>query len=208
MRGDRALRTRGDDGFSLMDVVVGMAITGIVMALFTGSIVLVYGSSNRTQAVARTSGEITAAFTWLDRQIRYADYVAVPGRVAADGGNWYVEFENATTVPATCYQLRLDGSAGQLQQRNWTPGGVASSWQPLAGGVTNGAAAAGSADQPFTLVPVGAGVGTEQLAVTLIVAAGGGSSGGGATTQTSVTLPALNTTGQTLAYGTCTGMRP
>lgn len=188
-----------------MDVLVGMVVMGVFLAMFTGSVVLLFGSSNRSQAVANTSQQLSQAYLWLDRHVRYADYVATPGQDATDG-NWYVELREADGDPGTCYQLRVDHSSGQLQQRSWTGSGPASGWTPLASGVTNGAAAAGSATQPFVFDAAKGALRNAQLTVNLVTAQGSGANG--ASSSSSMAFTALNTNVNTLPHGTCDGMRP
>lgn len=199
-----ARRPRGDDGFTLMDVMVGMLLMGVFMAMFAGSVVLLFGSSNHSAAVTDTSQQLSQAFMWLDRHVRYADYVSQQGQ--GSDGNWYVEFREADGDPGTCYQLRVDRASDQLQQRSWIGTGPVSAWTPLAGSVTNGAAAAGSDAQPFVFARAVAPVRNAQLTVHLVSAQGAGTSG--ASSVSSMVFAALNTDAGTLSRGTCDGKRP
>lgn len=199
-------RVRGDDdaGFSLIEVLSAVAVMGVFLTIFTSSLILMFGSSNRSQAVAHTSQEVNDAFTWLDRQVRYASYIGQPGQDTADQSNWYVEFQNSNTTPATCYQLRVDQSAEQLQVRSWADGGSPGSWQPLASGVTNGGSA--GSDRPFAVTDASSAVGSAQLSVDLVTQEGSGSDS--ATTQDQLNFTALNTNTATPIGGVCTGWRP
>lgn len=213
-------RPQGDAGFSLVEMVAGMTVMGVFMAIFTGSMVMMFRSSNHSQAVTHTAQQVNSAFMWLDSEIRYADYVAAPGQVGADHGNWYVEFERTdqTTHDHVCHQLRIDQSAEQLQQRSWTGNGAASNWQPLASGVTNGGTSPGSDSTPFVRIPVGQdqpatpgraaipGLPSMQLTVNLTTVEGAGP--GAATSQSSVTFAAFNTDKNSQTSGICTGKRP
>ncbi len=213
-------RPRGDDGFTLMDLVAGMTVMSILMAIFTTSIVLMFRSSNRSQAVANTAQQVNNAFIWLERKIRYADFISAPGQDANDGGAWYVEFQSidpATNAPV-CHQLRVDQHSEQLQQRSWTDSGPAGGWQPLATGVTNGGATPDSGNQPFERLQPGEGQPSSptnaalpalpslQLTVNLTVREGHGPDA--ASSQSRVTLAAFNTDSASRLSGLCTGMRP
>ena len=62
-------------------------------------------------------------------------------------------------------------------------------WLPVASGISNGAAAAGSPSQPFDLLPLQANAVFQQLAITLVAPSGSGSA---VTTSSTFTLTALN----------------
>lgn len=197
-------RPRGDSGFTLIETVVGMVVMSIFLAMFTGSVVMMFGSSNHSQAVAHSAQEISNAFTKLDRQVRYASYVGEPGQDPNDGNNWYVEFENTNTDPAMCYQLRVDQSSDTLQQRSWSGSGTPSAWQQLATGVLNGGGS--GADAPFALTPATATVPSAELTVHLVTGEGSGSNA--AQSESSMAFTALNSTVTTPIRGFCAGMRP
>jgi prepilin-type N-terminal cleavage/methylation domain-containing protein len=197
-------RSRGDAGFTLIETAVGMVVMSVFLALFTGSVVAMFRSSNHSQAVAHSAQQISNAFTRLDRQVRYASYVGEPGQDATDGGNWYVEFEDSNTTPATCYQLRIDQSSQTLQQRSWSGSGTPSGWQQLATGVLNGGGT--GANAPFAVTAAGATVTSAQLTVHLVTGEGTGSDS--AQSQSTMTFTALNSTVTTPIRGICAGMRP
>jgi prepilin-type N-terminal cleavage/methylation domain-containing protein len=197
-------RPRGDAGFTMIETAVGMVVMSVFLALFTGSVVAMFGSSNHSQAVAHSAQEISIAFTKLDRQVRYASYVGEPGQDANDGGNWYVEFEDANTTPATCYQLRVDQNSQTLQQRSWSGSGTPSAWQQFATGVLNGGGTGAAA--PFAVTAASGTVTSAQLTVHLVTGEGSGSYA--AQSQISMTFTALNSTVTTPIRGICAGMRP
>lgn len=158
-----------------MEVVVGMGIMMIFLGIFTGSIVMVFQTSNRTNALTGSSGQTDRAFTRLDKSLRYATAVSTPGSTAA---GWYVEYLTTATGAAVCTQLRVNPTGQQLQARTWPAGGsttpTATAWTPWADGITNGAATAGSTTPPvpFTLAPLTVTSGYEQLTVTLTATSG------------------------------------
>jgi prepilin-type N-terminal cleavage/methylation domain-containing protein len=200
----RDRRPCDDAGFTLIETVVGMVVMSVFLALFTGSVVSMFGSSNHSQAVAHSAQEISNAFTKLDRQVRYASYVGEPGQDPNDGGNWYVEFQNTNTNPATCYQLRVDQGSETLQQRSWSGSGTPSGWQQLATGVLNGGGS--GVDAPFVVTAATGTVTSAELTVHLVTGEGTGSNA--AQSQSSMTFTALNSTVTTPIRGICAGMRP
>lgn len=200
----RERRPSGDGGFTLIETAVGMVVMSIFLALFTGSVVAMFGSSNHSQAVAHTAQQIDNAFTKLDRQVRYASYVGEPGQDPNDAGNWYVEFQDSNTTPATCYQLRVDQTSQALQQRSWSGSGTPGPWQQFATGVLNGAGTGAAA--PFAVTAATGTVTSAQLTVHLVTGEGSGSDG--SQSQSSMTFTALNSTVTSPIRGVCSGMRP
>jgi prepilin-type N-terminal cleavage/methylation domain-containing protein len=121
-----AARDQGDAGFSMIEVMVTMTILSIMMVIFTGAILQIYRTSTATESLTTAQSQLRIAFQRFDRELRYASWVAEPGRV---GTAWYVEF--AGPADAGCLQLRLEtapggGNAadglGVLQLLRWTPG--------------------------------------------------------------------------------------
>jgi type II secretory pathway component PulJ len=199
-----AQRRRDDDtGSTLMELVVGMALMGIFLSIFTTAVFQMSRTINKVDAVTTSSGQANQAFLKLDKLVRYASAISTAGK--ATSGSWYIEMDNTANGSDVCTQLRIDAVSGQLQQRTWTvtTSGTttASSWQMLAYGITNGAVAVGSSDQPFT-VPSGAAAASspyQQLALTLVVKSGGSTS---STTRTKVTFTAINSTASSTTNST------
>jgi prepilin-type N-terminal cleavage/methylation domain-containing protein len=117
-----------DDGFSLIELMISMALMSVVTALFTTGIVQVYQAQNFTDDVAETSLQINNAFIRLDADVRYAAGISDPGTA---NGSQYVEYLKSTGGTDTCTQLRLT-TTGQLQQRTTTGTQATSSWSVLA----------------------------------------------------------------------------
>lgn len=129
---------RRDSGVTLMELLVGMTIMAIFMSMFTTSVVMMYDSTSKTEAIADTASQLSIAFNRLDTSVRYAAAVTQPG-VGSDG-NGYVEWLSNYSGTAVCTQLRLASGPGQLQQRTWNPAisgmyTALSAWQPLASNV-------------------------------------------------------------------------
>jgi type II secretory pathway pseudopilin PulG len=182
-----------DEGTSLIELVVGMVLMSIFGGLFTGAIVMMNNSMNKSQAVNQSSSQLNQAFLTLDKTIRYASAISTPGLGTATPNEWYVELRSTYTGTAICTQLRVDDATKQLQSRTWTDAGptaTASAWLPLASNVTNGTAAPGASTQPFFLVPSLANTRFQQLRVNLISPAGSGVSL--TTSLSSFTFSALN----------------
>jgi hypothetical protein len=115
-----------------------MTLMAIFMSMFSASVVMMYDSTSKTEAIADTASQLSIAFNRLDTSVRYASAITQPG-VGSDG-NSYVEWRTTYTGTAVCTQLRLASSVGQLQQRTWTPSAsgtytALSAWQPLASSV-------------------------------------------------------------------------
>src|SRR4051794_18972235 len=119
MRWLMARRPRGDEGTSMMELLVGMVLMTIFGAIFTTSVVMMNRSTNKVQSLTTTATTLSNAFTTLDRSVRYAAAISSPG-VATGTGNWYVEYSTTNTGVQICSQLRLDRTTGQLQRRTWS----------------------------------------------------------------------------------------
>ncbi|HEU5269579.1 MAG TPA: hypothetical protein VFU36_06600, partial [Jatrophihabitans sp.] len=151
-------------GTSLMEMVVGMGLLGVFLAVFTGSMVSVYQASNHTESVTVSAGQLNAAFLRLDKLVRYASAISTPSSTANAAGNYYVEIQATNSGSTVCTQLRLNTGTGVLAQRSWQV--------PTSGTATNissfGALASGLQPdgQPFVLVPNGS-VDFEQLTFNL-----------------------------------------
>lgn len=142
-----ARRLADDEGTSLMELIIGMALMAIFMSMFTGAVVLMTSTANKVQAVTGSSAQVNQAFLRLDKLVRYASMISAPAKatIAGGTGDWYVELSSPNpSGAATCTQLRVDLVKQQLQQRTWTVSGdqvvsAASAWQPLASSITNAA---------------------------------------------------------------------
>ncbi|WP_111765158.1 PilW family protein [Nakamurella deserti] len=206
----RALRdeARRDDGTTLLELTVGMALMAVFMVIFTGAIMMMFNAMKTSQTVNNAAAQVNTAFLQLDESVRSASYIGTPGQA---NGSWYVEYKSLdSTGQDQCTQLRVTTADQQLQSRTWrvvnaTPT-APSAWRPIASGVSNGAGAAGTRDQPFVL---GAGAGStqfQQLVVTLVPTAGPGATT--ATRGTQFTVTALNSVLPAPATNPCAQVRP
>jgi prepilin-type N-terminal cleavage/methylation domain-containing protein len=185
------LRARDDAGVTLIEVVVGMSIMSIVMAVFTVGILQTYRSVNKSTSLSTAQSQINIAFLRLDKEIRYATSISQSGQ---SGGDWYVEYLiKDRTGTATCTELRLD-SAGQLTRRTWPDGSTPRPWKdwpPLVSDI--GTVGRDAEDAPFSFPPsdaVNDKAAFQRLRVRLEARSGAGDTA--TSTQTDVTFTALN----------------
>ena len=174
----------GDEGFTLIDLMVAAAVMTIVMAVFTANVVRMYRTSNYLQARSIAQTQIGTAMHRLDGQVRYAVGISEP--YTAAGGGQAVDMLVAQKNARTCVQIRA--AAGVLTQRSWTylanPLNL-TPWRTLATGLASNA--------PFDYLPPTDTLSYQQLAVTLTVGTGTGKD------VNAATFTALNsdrTTGQ------------
>ncbi len=170
-----------------------MALMGIFMSIFLGAVVAMAGAQTKAQSVAQTSANLAQAFVTLDRTVRYAAAISAPG-TGSPSGDWYVEYRTTNSGAEVCTQLRVDVVTKKLQRRTWgvvnSAATVPTDWTPLASEITNGAAATGTADQPFVRVTPAGTADFQQLTITLVSIAGPGN--GVTTSRTSNTFTAVN----------------
>ena len=120
---------RGDDGMTLVDVLVSMGIMSILMIIMTGAVLQVYRSTSSTETSAVAQTQLHQALQRLDQSVGYASGITTPNTTAV-GDAWYVEYlgTDPGTGQAQCTQLRLtpvtgaSWAAGVLQLITWTPG--------------------------------------------------------------------------------------
>jgi type II secretory pathway pseudopilin PulG len=92
-------RTAGDEGTTLMELMVGMTIMSIFMAMFTAAVVTMFSSTNKIQAVVSSSTQLNLAFERLDTQVRYAVLI-VP-----DPSGLSVAFQTDGPTSTTCRRV-------------------------------------------------------------------------------------------------------
>lgn len=100
-----------DDGFSLIELMVTMTIMSVVLVVVIGAIAQIYSAVTLTEATAVGREQLGNAFRRLDKELRYASWIAKPGQV---GTRWYVEY----ALPTGCRQLKYD--AGVITLAGWT----------------------------------------------------------------------------------------
>lgn len=132
----RSEDSTGDEGMTLAEITVTMTIMSVLMLVFTGAILQVYRTLNTTEVLSVAQAQLQTAFKRLDKEIRYASWIAAPSQSAP----YYVEFalppatkdDDNNGVPddadadgrpdtyVPCRQLRLD--SGVLQLLAWRAG--------------------------------------------------------------------------------------
>lgn len=149
----RRLRTRrtDDEGTTLLELMVGMVVMSIFMALATAAIVNIFSSTSKIQAVASSAGQLNIAFDRLDKQVRYASVIFAPtGPASTPATDWSVAFEtdNPASIGCTLLKVRAlgDGSGQQqLVERTWTvtvnsdgtsTQSAVSTWSQLSAGIS------------------------------------------------------------------------
>ncbi len=200
----RAVRDGGDRGVTLVETVVAMTIMTIFGGIFTGAVIAMTNAAGKAEATTRSADALNQAYLSLDKVVRYASAISVPGVSAAGGtGSWYVELRATHSGVETCTQLRVTTTTEQLQKRTWIVGDTApaTAFRPLASSITNGAAAAGSADQPFVLAPPDGTSNSQQLSVTLAARSGSGSTA--TTSRSAFGFTAVNSTSATPSGSVC-----
>lgn len=179
---------RGDDGFSLTEVMVSMAIMSVVGAIFTTGMVQVYRAATDIDTRWNTQDQVSLALMRLDREVRYASYIG-----ATSPGRPYVEYQILDDRTQRCVQLRIATTSrgSQLQRRTWVQGDspvVPTDWIPLATGVTS--------DAPFARIDPTDALTHQQLRVALTATSGT------ITRQSNITYTALNTSQSSVATAT------
>jgi prepilin-type N-terminal cleavage/methylation domain-containing protein len=111
-------RDENDGGFTLLEVVVGMTIMCIFLAIFGGSIISMFHSVDDTTHASYAQSNVNQLYLNLDRQIRYASGISQPASNVFQTGDAVVEFATSWTGTPTCTQLRLSPT-GLLQERTW-----------------------------------------------------------------------------------------
>jgi type II secretory pathway pseudopilin PulG len=100
----------GDRGFSLIDIIVATSIMSVIMVIVTGGIIEIYSDVNKADGISTARDQIGNSFRRLDKELRYATWVATPGQV---NGAWYMEF----ATPTNCQQLVFQN--GVLTKLTW-----------------------------------------------------------------------------------------
>ncbi len=157
---------------TLVELIVAMGIFTVVIAVFMSGVVVMTKDTARAQSVADAGDEVRRVFQRLDKEVRYASAINMPG--TGTSGAYYVEYlmtaVEAGTQP-TCIQWRYVPSSGTVQRRSWanvTAGVAPSAWSTLASRVRNKL----PAERPFVFTKAGSVNTNQQLRVFLDVGPG------------------------------------
>ena len=187
-----------DHGFSLLEIMVSMAVMALFAAVFTGALVGTLRVFSAADAETVTQSEISNVYLSLDREIRYATGISDPAQVQ---GQWYVEYLLKDGSVPTCVELRLPVGGGDLQRRSWPQGGAVPAFTTRiqnVGPVTEN----GSPVPPFTRTDVSGTQDYQRLRLYL-----SGTGKGGIDNPLDVTFTAANTSAQTASDTFCTEAR-
>jgi type II secretory pathway pseudopilin PulG len=184
------LIARSDRGATMLELVVGMSVMMIFLGIFTGTMMMMSRSESKARATTDTANQVSQAFLWFDKNVRYAAAISQPGQGTVTTHDWYVELRNTGTGTDVCTQIRID--TDQLQWRTWQPANTSTTltgWTQIANGFTNGSAPAG-ATQPFS-VPAPTGSQNHQR-MHIILSASGGPANNVSTASSTFTFTAVN----------------
>ena len=205
--GSASLAREGpDSGLTLIEVLVSTTVMSLAVSLFTGAVLQIYTTLQRTEAMSTAQASATTAFQRLDRELRYASQVNAPW---SSGIDYYVEYLMTNGDTPTCVQLRSQGSSSILQRRQWQQGTApAATWLPLVSDVvpayplsadTPSAPPVGSVS-PFAVIPADTVFLFQKLQVNMQI---GGVHRTAAKRQVSVTFTALNSPPQPVVNVVC-----
>ena len=107
----RAARS-GDQGFTLLEVLISMGIMSFVLAVVIAALTQIYSATTRVDTTTSDRDQLTTAFRRLDKEIRYAQWISSEGQV---GTRWYIEY----AMPGnSCRELKYD--SGIVTLYSWT----------------------------------------------------------------------------------------
>ena len=152
-----------DRGFTLIEALVALVIFGVAISVLGSAVNAVTRETRQADGVSLATDQARHAFQRLDKQVRYAEAITIPGP-GVTGGDLYVEFaledgaydSGHANKDLRCQQWRFQSALKRLQTRSWRVNGAASShltaWATVASGLVNS-----SAEEPFRHVnPSGA----------------------------------------------------
>jgi len=184
-------RAGGDEGYSLIELIVAMLIFTVFAIMLGTTLISFTQSTLKAQQTARTGEQLIVAFGSLDNQIRYAESVNFPGP-GATAGNVYVEWltraESSPTRHDLCTQWRYVPSTKLIEYRRWDVG--ATTAPPWTLQVSN-VVATGQPNYPFQLLPADDSP-TGTLLQQLVVQVSAGSPDLGTVTGTRTSFVARN----------------
>jgi prepilin-type N-terminal cleavage/methylation domain-containing protein len=132
-----------DQGFSLTEILVTLAIMSVVTMVMVGATVQIYRGTKAIDNTSESRDQLDISFRRLDRELRYASWTsATAGQKVGD--RYYMEY----AISAGCRQLKIEN--GMLSLAEWTLPGTPGTPVPLVSGVT-----VLSGVDPFTISPAG-----------------------------------------------------
>src|SRR3954452_4951388 len=87
------LVVRHDDGSTLIEMLVGMVVMSIGLAIFTTATVQIYQALRYSERVTQVHDQLSTAFRKVEKEVRYALEINTPGSAVTKGVDyWYVEY--------------------------------------------------------------------------------------------------------------------
>jgi type II secretory pathway pseudopilin PulG len=199
-------RFEDDRGNTLAEVLVGLGVLSVVMAVVTGGVLQVFKAIARADAASVAQSQLQQAFATLDEEVRYASWMRPP----ADTGRYgYIEFLGAIAVTrqSRCNRAVVDRVAGTLRLQSWRPDLVPGAGRIVAAQLVVAAAPASvfTLLEPDTLNNRVTAT-HQRLRVRLTTRFGNGSDQ--RTVSSDVTFTALNTKASGTVGPECTAGRP
>jgi prepilin-type N-terminal cleavage/methylation domain-containing protein len=137
-------RHTDDQGFSLTEILVTVAIMSVVTMVMVGATIQIYRGTKAIDNTSESRDQLDISFRRLDRELRYAAWTSQTAGQKV-GERYYMEY----AIPAGCRQLKIEN--GVLSVADWTlPGTTPGTPVPLVSGVT-----VVSGVDPFTISPAG-----------------------------------------------------
>ena len=167
MRSARMPSLRDERGFTLVELLVAMAIHSIVMLVFTRTLASVQMAAVRQENLSRTNDQLRLVVEEMDRQIRSGQVLFDP---ASEGSSTCTgcqsgytlrvyTMSNANAVSAgglgyaTCVLWKVESASPYaLKTVHWqssNPNGTVTAWRTVATGIVNSQVSGAAA--PFTL---------------------------------------------------------
>ncbi len=135
MRSDR--RLRGDDGVSLVEVMVTLGLLGMVLVIFSSAMVAMFGAVHTAGRRSESNDAVRLAIQELDRQVRSGNVIHAP-----EDAGMSLRIYTQTNAPTAaeenrCVQWRVLDE--RLQTRAWPHDNPAASstWRIVAEHVYN-----------------------------------------------------------------------
>jgi len=136
----RSERARGDQGVSVVEVVVTLALLAVILAIFSSQMVAMFNRVHTASRRSESNDAVRLAIQELDRQVRSGNVIHDPAADNPAGMSLRVYTQsNAPTAsdPSRCVQWRID--TDRLQTRSWstdfdaaTGDGWATNWRVVA----------------------------------------------------------------------------
>ena len=146
------VRRKGDDGFSLIELLVSMIVFGIAISMIYSIVVMVQTKTSKVESSAEAVSQLRAGLADIDRQVRSGNVLYAPGNEAigvdrtndctvfmgdTNSGSCMRIFTQADGI-AMCvqWQLLADGTrpgTSVLRTRDWKPKWETNPLAPVSG---------------------------------------------------------------------------